>query len=63
VNAGLDKALDVVPTIRKSFEAGLTVSDAIVLAGSVALEVAGGHQLSFCGGRSDANVEAEDGKP
>eukprot|EP00471_Norrisiella_sphaerica_P000034 CAMPEP_0184479338 /NCGR_PEP_ID=MMETSP0113_2-20130426/1103_1 /TAXON_ID=91329 /ORGANISM="Norrisiella sphaerica, Strain BC52" /LENGTH=674 /DNA_ID=CAMNT_0026857397 /DNA_START=164 /DNA_END=2188 /DNA_ORIENTATION=+ len=56
VTAGLNKALDALTPVKDKFGKGLSWADLIVLAGSVAVEVASGNMtnLSFCGGRTDA---------
>jgi len=60
VNAGLDKVLALLEPVKKQFGEGLTWADLIVLAGTVALEEAGAPEMTFCGGRSDADVTAKD---
>lgn len=40
--------------VKARFGEGLSWADLIVLAGTVALEAAGGRSLPFCGGRTDA---------
>ena len=52
-NAGLDQALALLKPIMAKHKY-LSWSDLIVMAGSVALEVAGAAPLSFCSGRTDA---------
>lgn len=54
INVELDKALLVLAPIKDAFGAALSWADLIVLAGSVALEQAGGKPAIFCGGRTDA---------
>lgn len=54
VNTALDKTLLLLKPIKDLFADGLSWADLIVLAGTVAIEEAGGGPVAFCGGRSDA---------
>lgn len=54
VNVALDKALQLLDSVKKQFGSGLSWADLIVLAGSVALEQATGLEVPFCAGRTDA---------
>ncbi|KAG1653874.1 hypothetical protein FOA52_003824 [Chlamydomonas sp. UWO 241] len=61
-NAGMDKVLAVVQTMKDQFKDNeLSWADLIVLAAQVALEEAGMPQVLFCGGRSDAIETDDDG--
>jgi len=60
INAGLDKVLALLDPIKAEFGEGLSWSDLIVLAGTVALEEAGAPSMSFCGGRTDADTSVPD---
>ena len=51
-NAGLGGALDALAPIHASHK--ISWADLIALAGTVALEKAGGHPMPFCPGRADA---------
>jgi len=52
VNKALDKALMLLDGVRQDFE-NLSWADVIALAGTAAIEDAGGIELPFCGGRVD----------
>lgn len=56
-NAGLSDALQLLVPIKEKHGDGLSWADLIVLAGTVAVEEAGGRSMRFCGGR----VDVEDG--
>merc|ERR1719483_2075167 len=58
VNKGVSNALELLSTVKNNFGDGLAWADLIILAGNTAIRKAGGNDLSFCGGRSDA---VEDG--
>jgi catalase-peroxidase len=58
-NSGVDVGVSVLAPVKAQFGASLSNADLIVLAGVVAFEEATGHNMSFCGGRSDA-VESYD---
>ena len=49
----LDQVLMLLRPVKEAFES-LSWSDLIILAGSTAIEKAGGRKLKFCGGRTDA---------
>ncbi|CAE8656356.1 unnamed protein product [Polarella glacialis] len=53
-NAELDGVLKVLDDVKARFGDALSWSDLIILAGTVAVEEAGGLPMSFCGGRTDA---------
>lgn len=57
-NEGTGEVIAVLESIANKYE-GLSVSDAIVYAGNIALENAGSAKLDFCQGRTDA-VFSED---
>jgi len=54
VNAGLDRALDMLERTQQQFDDKVSIADLIVLAGNTALEMSGAPLLPFCGGRTDA---------
>lgn len=54
VNKGLQPVLRSLEPVKTKFGDGLTWADLIVLAGNVAIELAGGDAMPFCPGRSDA---------
>jgi catalase (peroxidase I) len=59
-NAGTEETLKKLEPIKNDFP-DISYSDLIVLAGQTALEAAGGNQMSFCGGRTDAtDAESSD---
>lgn len=65
-NNGMDSVLSFLATAVKSqFGETLSFADLIVLAGTVAVEDASGLEVSFCGGRGDANhsLPLNAGKP
>lgn len=53
-NAALDKTLQLLQPIKQRFGDALSWADLIILAGSTAIEEAGGRKMTFCGGRTDA---------
>ena len=53
-NSGLDKTLQLLEPVKKSFGDGLSWADLIVLAGNVAVDRLGAPGLPFCPGRTDA---------
>lgn len=53
-NVAMDKALQLLNPIQQRFM-NLSWADLIVLTGTVALEDASGHEIHFCGGRTDAS--------
>lgn len=53
-NKGMDKILADLQPIKDEFGDGLSWADLIVLAGTTAVTSAGGKQIPFCGGRTDA---------
>ena len=55
VNKNLDKVLNILQPVKERFGENLSWADLIVLAGNVAIERAGGRQMKFCGGRTDAD--------
>lgn len=57
-SAGASEALALLHPIHEKFESHISYADLIVLAGNVAVELAGGPDLTFCPGR----VDAEDGE-
>lgn len=54
VNQQTDRALALLEQVKDEFGESLSWADLIVLAGNVAVEFAGGPELPFCGGRTDA---------
>eukprot|EP00164_Ancoracysta_twista_P001494 GFYU01001958.1.p1 GENE.GFYU01001958.1~~GFYU01001958.1.p1 ORF type:complete len:719 (-),score=245.26 GFYU01001958.1:159-2315(-) len=54
VNAALDQALNKLAPVKEKYGDTLSWADLIVLAGTVAVEDAAGVEMSFCGGRTDA---------
>jgi len=60
VNAGLDKVLDLLTSVKNEYGDKLSWADLIVLAGTVALEEAGAPKMDFCPGRVDADITQED---
>jgi len=54
LNKGVKSVLKVLRPVYRKFSPSLTWADLIVLAGYVALEDAGGDDMKFCPGRSDA---------
>ncbi|KAG5184208.1 heme peroxidase [Tribonema minus] len=63
-NAGVDQVLQLLTPIKAQFDTAnngvLSWADLIVLAGTVANEVAGGLGTTFCGGRVDADHGSND---
>eukprot|EP00760_Papus_ankaliazontas_P019019 PhM_4_TR17829/c0_g1_i1/m.68925/K03782/katG; catalase-peroxidase len=59
-NVAMDKALDVLASVKNKYGDNLSWADTIVLAGNVALRNAAGtntaFNITFCGGRSDATT-------
>lgn len=53
-NEGAREALELLQPVYNAFEGEVSFADIIVLAGSVALEKAGGPRVPFCPGRVDA---------
>ena len=53
-NVGTDAALDLLDPIYNEYSDTISYADLIVLAGGVAVEVAGGPTIPFCPGRVDA---------
>jgi len=56
-NAGAKMALKLLQPVYDALKGAVSFADIIVLAGNVAVEMAGGPDLPFCPGR----VDAEDG--
>ena len=62
-NAGLDAPLATLAPVKQRFGEGLSWADLIVLAGTTAVEAAGGRRRPFCGGRVDATRKMAEEDP